>query len=127
MGRRFWLGIGILVLFLVMGVVISLGMDAIHEPAEQALEQAAEKALDGQMEEAVVLARQAHARWDANWALTASVADHSPMDAVDELFAEMEVYAQAQEDKHFAACCAQLSRLVESMAAAHRFNWWNLL
>lgn len=127
MGKRFWLGIGILALFLLVGVGISLGMDAIHRPAEQALEQAAEKALDGQMEEAVALARQAHDWWDDRWKLTASVADHSPMDEVDKLFEEMEVYAQAQEDKHFAACCAQLSRLVESMAAAHRFNWWNLL
>ena len=127
MGKRFWLGIGILVLFLVMGVVISLGMDAIHGPAEQQLAQAAEKALNGQMEEAVRLARQAHARWEENWALTASVADHSPMDTVDALFAEMEVYAQAQEDKHFASCCAQLCKLVESMAAAHRFSLWNLL
>lgn len=127
MGKRFWLGIGILVLFLGTGLGISLGMDTIHGPAEQALEQAAEKALAGQMEEAVALARQAHARWEDNWALTASVADHSPMDEVDALFAEMEVYAQAQEDKHFAACCAQLSKLVESMAAAHRFSWWNLL
>lgn len=127
MGKRFWLGIGILILFLVMGVVISLGMDWIHGPAEQQLAQAAEKALNGQMEEAVALARQAHDRWNDRWKLTASVADHSPMDTVDALFAEMEVYAQAQEDKHFAACCAQLRKLVESMAAAHRFNWWNLL
>lgn len=127
MGKRFWLGIGILVLFLGMGIGISLGMDAIHAPAERALEQAAEKALNGQMEEAVALAREAHDWWDDSWKLTASVADHSPMDEVDVLFEEMEVYAQAREDKHFAACCAQLGKLVESMAAAHRFNWWNLL
>jgi hypothetical protein len=127
MGRRFWLGVGILALFLVLGIEVSLGMDMIHGPAEQALEQAAEKALAGQMEEAVALARQAHDWWDDRWTLTASVADHSPMDEVDALFAEMEVYAKAQEDKHFAACCAQLGRLVESMAAAHRFNWWSLL
>lgn len=127
MGRRFWLGVGILVLFLGLGLGITWGMDAIHIPAEQALEQAAQKALDGQMDEAVMLARQAHERWDTFWKLTAGVADHSPIDQVDQLFAEMEVYAQAREEEHFAACCAQLSRLVGSMSDAHALSWWNLM
>lgn len=127
MGRRFWLGVWILVLFLGLGLGITWGMDAIHVPAEQALEQAAQKALTGQMDEAVALARDAHKRWDDFWKLTASVADHSPMDEVDKLFAEMEIYAEAREEEHFAACCAQLSRLVSSMSDAHAPRWWNFM
>lgn len=127
MGKRFWLGVGILSLFLVLALGITWGMEMIHAPAEQALEQASQKALAGQMEEAVILARQAHARWDTNRKLIASVADHNPMDEVDKLFAEMEIYAQAQESQHFAACCAQLKYLVSSMSDAHTLSWWNFL
>ena len=50
-----------------------------------------------------------------------------PMDDVDTLFAEMQVYAQAEEIPHFAACCGQLSRLVLAMAQAHSPTWWNFL
>lgn len=127
MGRRFWLGVGILVLFLGLGLGVTWGMDAIHAPAEQALTQAAQKALDGQTEEAVLLARQAHSHWDRYRKLTAGVADQSPMDEVDTLFAEMEVYAQTEDREHFAACCAQLAYLVSSMSDAHALTWWNLL
>lgn len=127
MGKRFYLGIGILVLFLGLGLGAAWGMDVIHAPAEQWLEQAAQRALEGNMEEAVGLARDAHQRWQQNWKRSASLADHNPMDEVDQLFAEMEVYAQAGDQEHFAACCAQLSKLVGSMADAHRFNWWNFL
>ena len=127
MGKPFWIGVGILVLFLVSGLGISLGMDAIHRPTEQALEQAAEQALNGQMEEAVLLAQQANDRWKTYWTLTASVADHTPMDETDRLFAEMLVYAREEDRALFAACCAQLSRMVESMSVAHRFSWWSLL
>ncbi len=127
MGKHFWLGIGILVLFFVLGLGTTWAMDAMHIPAEQELAQAARLALDGNMAEAEALAQQAKLRWEKWWDITASVADHSPMDEVDQLFAEMEVYAVAREEQHFAACCAQLSRLVSSMADAHRPAWWNFM
>ena len=127
MGRRFWLGVGILILFLALGLAVTWGMEAIHAPAEQALAQAAQKALAGQMEEAVILARQAQTRWDTYHTVVASMADHTPMDDVDKLFAEMEIYAQSGEAEHFAVCCAQLKRLVRSMSDVHALSWWNFL
>ena len=127
MGKRFWLGVGILAMFLVLSIFTVYRMDNIHIQTEQALERASDLALQGDMEQAASLAHRAKARWDGNWRFTASLADQSPMDEIDRLFAEMEVYAKAKEDKHFAACCAQLSRLVGSMAEAHRPNWWNFL
>ena len=127
MGRRFWIGVGTLCVFLAAGLGITWGMEKIHEPAAQTLSRAAQTAMDGDMEQASALARQAHDRWEHYWNLTASVADHSPMDDIDSLFAEMEIYAQAGEQNHFAACCAQLSKLLGSMSDAHAFSWWNML
>lgn len=124
---RGWIGIGILVVFLVVGLLVSCWMDQVHVPTEKLLEQAAEKTLQGEFEQAVALGAEAKSRWEQQWNGTATVADHSPMDDVDALFAEMEIYAKADEKPHFAACCQELARRVQAVASAHRFSWWNIL
>ena len=126
MGRG-WLGLGILIIFLALGFVVAEAMDSAHIPTEKLLEQAAEKTLQGEFEQAVALGAEAKSRWDRQWNGTATVADHSPMDDVDALFAEMEIYAKTEEKPHFAACCQELSQRLEAMAGAHRFSWWNVL
>ena len=124
---RGWLGAGILAVFLILGIVIAGQMDDAHLPTGELLSQAAEMTLDGDFEGAVALGMEAKARWDKQWNGTAAVADHSPMDEVDALFAEMEIYAKTGEEPHFAACCKELAQRVQSVADAHRFSWWNLL
>lgn len=124
---RGWLGVGILVFFLILGLVLSAAADDVHLPTGQLLEQAAEKTLSGDFEEGIALGMQARKRWDRKWNLTAAIADHSPMDEVDALFAEMEIYARTGEEPHFAACCKELSQRLEAIADAHRFSWWNVL
>jgi len=124
---RGWLGAGILAMFLVLGLVLSGATDRAHLPTGKLLEQAAEKALADDLEGAVILGAEAKSRWKRQWFLTAAIADHSPMDEVDSLFAEMEIYARTGEAPHFAACCKELSQRLEAIADAHRFSWWNIL
>ena len=124
---RGWFGFAILVVFLILGFITAGVMDNAHVPTEKLLAQAAEKTLSGNFEEAVALGLEAKDRWDKHWNSTATVADHSPMDDVDALFAEMEIYAAAKEEPHFAACCKELSRRIQAMADAHRFSWRNVL
>lgn len=124
---RGWLGVGILVVFLVLGIVVMVCMNNAHLPTGEMLKQAAEKTLAGEFDSAVALGMEAKSRWERQWNGTATVADHSPMDDVDALFAEMEVYAAAKEEPHFAACCKELSRRIQAMADAHRFSWRNVL
>ncbi len=124
---RGWLGVGILIVFLVAGFVTAGVMDHAHIPTEKLLAQAAEKTLNGSFEEAVTLGLEAKNRWDKHWNGTATVADHSPMDDIDALFAEMEIYARTEEKPHFAAVCRELSQRIQAMAGAHRFSWWNIL
>lgn len=123
---RGWIGAGLLVLFLAMGVGTMEWMDNAHLPTGDLLEQAAESALRGDMEKGVALGMEAKNRWKGQWQATATVADHSPMDDVDALFAEMEIYAKAGEEPHFAACCKELAQRVDAVAEAHRFSWWNI-
>ena len=124
---RGWLGVGLLVVFLILGFVTAAVMDNAHLPTEELLAQAADKTLAGDFEEAVALGFAAKHRWDKHWNGTATVADHSPMDDVDALFAEMEIYAKTEEKPHFAAVCKELSQRIQAMAEAHRFSWWNIL
>lgn len=127
MGRRFWLGIALLALFLALGLGTAWGMHAIHQPAAADLQAASREALDGNFPEAVAVADRAYRRWQLYRNCTATLADHNPMDDVDALFAEMRIYAQAQEVPHFAACCAQLEVLLKAMAEAHAPTWWCFL
>ena len=126
MGKIFWSGVLLLTLLLGLTLGVSWVMNTIHSPVEQALEQAEYAALAGDVEQAQQLGEQAKQRWDQFRKAVAVVADHSPMDEIDQLFAQMQAYAEANEESDLAACCAQLARLVQSMADAHILTWWNL-
>ncbi len=124
---RGYIGAAVLVVFLMLGFVVSGAMDNAHNPASNLLTQAADMTLAGNFDGAIPLAMEAKHRWETSWNGTAVVADHSPMDDVDALFAELEIYAQTGEEPHFAACCRELSQRLEAVADAHRLRWWNVL
>ena len=123
---RFAFGVGLLLAMLCLGLVVMFAMDRVNQPVSQLLEDAAQAALAGDLEQGVRLAEQARKTWDNRWHTVASLADHSPMDEIDSLFAQMETYAQAGLTGEFAACCNRLSQLVQAVAEAHSLHWWNL-
>lgn len=125
--RRLWLGVALLAILLLLGLGTTRAMDRIHPTAAGELTQAGAAALEGDWEQARSLSRSAQARWQERWHFTAGVADHGPMEEIDSLMAQLEVYARLEEEKDFAALCFQLSRLLKAMGEAHSFTWWNLL
>ena len=127
MGKRFYLGCVILIVLLGLGIGAALGMKAIHQPVENHLRQAAAFAMEENMDAALPLAQKAYNRWQKLHSITASLADHTPMDDTDTLFQEMLVYGQMGEIPHFAACCRELAFMVEAMYDAHAFSLKNLL
>lgn len=124
---RLWIGIGLLIVLLALTIGISVGMDAIHQPIAEKLEKAGEAALEGTWDKADRLWREAQEEWETHWAISAAVADHSPMDDVDRLYAQLEVFSRERETVHFAATCMELSQLTQAMGDAHSPDWWNLL
>lgn len=127
MERRFYLGVGVLVLFLILGLASLFFLSHVHAPISEQLALAQQASLSGDLTEGADLARQAKAIWKNYWFATAAFADHTPMDEIDGLFGELEVYAQAKENVHFAACCANLAQKVQAITDAHSPAWWNLL
>ena len=116
----------LLLVLLAGGIAATWGMAKCHEPIARDLESAAKTALQGDMVQGESLMLQARDAWGRSRHLGACFADHTPMEEIDALFAEVEVYAAAREETDFAAGCAALSRKVEAMGQAHGASWWNL-
>ncbi len=124
---KLWLGIGILAVFLALGLGISFAMDHTHNTIAATLDAAAESALTGDLSTGEQQALTAKANWEKSWHASATVADHAPMDEIDGLFAQLSVYSRAGNMVDFAACCTRISMLVRAMSEAHSLTWWNLL
>ncbi len=125
--KRLYIGISILAILFTIGLFISSAMHRMYAPITKLLDDAAQAALQEDLPTAKEKAEKARALWEKRKNATAAVADHTPMEDIDHLFAEMEIYAQAEEFPHLAACCAQLSAMVRNMGEAHQLNLWNLL
>ena len=124
--NRFWLGVGLLVLFLVAGIWSTVFLDTVHEPISETLEQATEQIIAGDLDEGIRLSQQARQKWRSCWGVTALVIDHDPVEQIDALFAQMEVCGKAGFEEEFAAACASASALIRAVSNAHGFTWWNL-
>ena len=125
--KRLWLGLVLLALFFALGLVVSACMDRVHMEIAGELENAAQLALQENDTLARQQAQSAKSKWEKSWGWTAAVADHAPMDEIDGLFAQLQAFESPEERAHYAATCAQLAKLVNAMAEAHRLSLQNLL
>lgn len=125
--KRSKIGAWLLMILLAVGILSSWGMGKCCDPIGEAAADAADAALREDWEQAEALAGQARARWDKYWGFCAAFADHEPMENVNGLFAQLEVYARSRDAQNFAAVCAQLSEDTKAIGEAHSLKWWNLL
>ena len=125
--KRIWLGLGLLALFLALGLWSAYSAGKLHIPLAHDLEKAATSALSGDLTSGETLAKKAKELWEKQWHRSAILADHTPMDEIDGLFARLEVYTKTKNAEAFAAYCQQLAKLITATAEAHSFTWWNIL
>lgn len=125
--KRSKLGCLLLLLLLVTGLLSGWIMERLTEPVSRTMEAASEAALREDWAEALALAEFARTRWEKHWNLCAVFADHTPMENINGLFAQLEIYAQSRDAQNFAAVCAQLREDIQAIGDAHSFTWWNLL
>ena len=125
--KRLFIGIAVLSLLLALGLFLSFATEKIYAPIAAKLDNAAERALAGDTEGSKAQAMSAREKWQRWKNTTATVADHTPMEEIDHLFREMEIYAATGEIPHFAACCVNLAAMIRDMGEAHHMNLWNLL
>ena len=125
--KRLWIGIGVLMALLILGATVSFFMAHSHKPISTNLALAAQAAVDGNLPKAIGYAEDAQAQWHRCRDFTAAFADHDVLEEMDALFAEIRIYAEAQDATAFAAVCAHLSELAKAVAESHHPKWQNLL
>ena len=125
--KRLWIGVIILVLLLGAGIGTTVFAVRTHNSISQKLAQASEAALRGKWEEACSVSLDAKKQWEAMRHGTAAIADHEPMEEIDDLFSQMDIYLLTRQQIPFASCCASLSVLTNAIGESHAINWWSLL
>lgn len=125
--KRLWIGVGLLVFFLAVGTLLTFSFHRIHGPLAETLDAASEQALSGNWEQAISLAEKAREQWEQYRSFTAAIADHAPLEEMDALFSQLEVYRSLHWDAEFAAICAQLSCMAAAMEESQALTWWTML
>ena len=123
MGRLF-LGIGLLLGLLGLGLYTAWAINDIHAPLAATLEAAA---TEQEQPAAAQLLRQAQQEWEQHLHTTATLSEHSPMEEIESLFSLAQAYSAAGQMGDFSATCLRLSQLIRAIAESHTPTWWNFL
>ncbi len=125
--RRLWIGVSFLVVILTAGIVLTVAFVRIHRPLSQDLRQASQLAMEGAWEKATALTEQARADWMQYREMIAAVADHEPLEEMERLLEQLQVYAQQRRTADFASRCVELASLADAMLESQQLTWWNFL
>lgn len=124
--KRLWLGVGVLVGLLVVGLWAMTYADSHQERICNHLEQAKQAALREDWESVKQLTEDTCRLWEDSWDIWAALSDHTVLDEIDAGFARLEVYCRDGHATDYAAESGALSRQVEALGDGHRFSLRNL-
>jgi len=125
--KRFLIGSALLVALLLGGILATIVLSNRFEPMEDQLRQSAREALEENWQQAQSLSRQVQQQWHLCWPFTAVFSEHDPMEQIDALFAQLEIYGQEKLPVPFATLCARLAQELSDLGEDHIFTWWNIL
>lgn len=123
--KRSWIGCGMLVALLALCLVTGCCLDRFQSPLTRQLNQAADFARQEEWPQAKELAENAKDSWQRCRGKIACVADHTPMEEIDELFSQLSCYDGDKAE--YAAICASLAQRLQAVADAHRLSFWSFL
>lgn len=125
--KRLWLGVAILLILLLAGIGSTVFMARFHSTLAQDLEGACQAAARGDWENALADVERAENRWQRSKRAAAALADHEPLEQVDNMFAQIRLYGQMKLAADYAAACVHLSELARALGESQSLFWWNLL
>lgn len=125
--KRIWIGLVLTAILIAGGLWTSQTAQQHHLEVSRQLEAAGELVFREDWTEGLALANAAHARWQRLWHPMAAIADHRPMEEIDRVFAELEVYGAARDRTEYCAACARLSQMIKAQGEQGGLNWWSLL
>ncbi len=125
--KRLWLGVAFLILLLGFGIWQTVGLSGIHDDLSQTLSDAATAASRQDWARADTLSQNAQDQWTRYRHLTASFADHEPLEEAEQLFAELALCKGLALDENYAVVCSDLSQICKAIAESFQISWWNVL
>lgn len=125
--NRLWIGVGILILLLAIGIGLLWGSALFFEDLTQELEQAEEMALAGNWQAAGEKVGQSKEKWERYRRFWSSFTDHEPVEQMQNLFSQLELYKERQREVEFAAVCRNLVHVAEAIDESHSLRWWSVL
>ncbi len=124
--KRLWLGVGVLIVLLGVGIWAMEYAQKMHGQLSEVLEEASRAAMVGDWQQVTEKEAQARKKWEKGWGITAALSDHTELDEIDAGFARLEVYCRDRHGTDFAAESAALARQVAALGEGHRLSWQNL-
>ena len=125
--KRMYFGIGLLAALLALSFLSGAYLARQSNTICACLEQAQTYAFSGDYAQAGQSVDQAYRHWQHHQNRFASLTDHAPMEAIDDLFQSAGEYARLGEGEEFTLLCGRISRMVEMVSQAQKLCWWNLL
>ena len=125
--KRSKFGFGPLLALLILGLVSTWAIIRSTAPITETLRRAGELVFLGDWDDAMASMAEAKGCWEKTYPLCASLTDHEPMEDINSLFAQLEVYGESRDTRNFVAVCALLAENLNAIGEAHTLKWWNVL
>ena len=125
--KRLWIGAALLVFFLAAGIFSTATTQRFHHDLSRQLESTAAAAMAEDWEQTALLLHQCRSRWAQCRNLVAAVASHEPIEEIDSLYDQLDLYFSRRDSLGFALCCATLHHRTQALGETQSINWWNLL
>lgn len=125
--KRLWIGVGILGILLAVGITVLCIGHHFYEDISKDLKTAGESAMAENWEEANQRAEAARDIWSRYRRLWASFSDHEPVEKMETLFSQLEIYQTQQLEVSFAETCTEISHLAQAIEESHNLRWWSIL
>ena len=125
--KRLWLGAALLAVLLAAGIFSTLVTERFHHSLSRRLEATAAAALAQDWEQTGELLHQCRSHWARYRNFVAAVASHEPIEEIDSLYDQLDIYFVRRDSQGFSLCCATLQHRTRALGEAQSINWWNLL
>ena len=125
--KRLWIGATLLLVLLAAGILSTFAMGFFHHSLSRHLDAAASAALEEDWANTQEILHQCRSRWLRFRSAVAANASHEPLEEIDSLYSQLELYLARRDSMGFALCCTTLRHRTEALGEAQSINWWNLL
>lgn len=123
--KRIWFGAALLAVLLVLGIGSAALMEDTHLTQAAQLNRAADLAMSGNWEHAGAALSKAKGSWEQRSPIISGLSDHGPMDQINGIFAQLEIFEQMQDTASFCSSCRYLAKQLEALGRSHSFNLQN--